>query len=217
MLRLRTIFATSLLAFWGYLPGLFAQDLSYEVAGGGQLTIKVKAEQQQWVVVGDKILVSAVCDGKLVVKEFSWPGPTPGPLPPDPQPLPSKLQVAFIVESDTLDNLPASQQALLASVLIRDEMAKQGHKLIGVFDPDSASTAGDALKPWLDAAKDKKLPLVAVAPIDGGTIHTFPLPENAEALWKLLKNPQAQDSDEKKPDKGKTGQIRLLCPGGVCR
>ena len=221
MNKLRIVFAIAFFATWGLSTSLSsAQDLVYEAAGGECLTIRAKAEQQQWRVVGDKIFVAAVRDGKLVVQEFPWPAPSPGPKPPDPQPLPSSWQVAFLVESDSLDNLSPAQQSMLASVLIRDELTKQGHKLVGVLDPDSASTASDSVKPWFDSAQGKQLPLVAIAPMDGGTIYTFPLPANSEALWVLLKSPPIKSGDNlptpKKEQPPADRVRRLLCPGGVC-
>lgn len=201
------------------------QTLQFEVQGGPQLTIRAKAEQQQWLVLGGKTLVAAVVDGKLVVQQWTTPGPVPpdpGPNPPDPGPLPSKWQVAFVLESDDLDNLTTDQQKLLASILIRDELAGRGHRLLGVLDPDSASTASDAMKPWFESVKGKQLPVVAIAPLDGGTIYTFPLPKDVSALWAILEKPPIGDP---KPPLLPSMQSRLppvklnppiLCPGGVC-
>lgn len=209
------------------LPALSttAADLKFSITGGEHLTIKAQAEQQQWLIIGDKILIAAVVDGKLVVQQWTTPGPVPpdpGPNPPDPGPLPSKWQVAFVLESDDLDNLTTDQQKLLASILIRDELAGRGHRLLGVLDPDSASTASDAMKPWFESVKGKQLPVVAIAPLDGGTIYTFPLPKDVSALWAILEKPPIGDP---KPPLLPSMQRRLppvklnppiLCPGGVC-
>lgn len=194
------------------------QAVPLEVQGGQQLTIRAKAEQQQWLVIGGKVLVAAVADGKLVVQEFAWPpGPGPGPTPPDPGPEPKPepqpdpqptkhWQVAFFLESNNLDNLTAAQQALLASLLVRKDLEAKGHRLVGVFDPDSAGTVTDpGLKAWFQAAASKA-PCVAIAPMEGGTIRVYSLPADKDALLKLLENPPAQAE----------GAAGAKCVGGRC-
>lgn len=212
----------SALVVWLLLASWAAsQTLQFEIQGGPQLTIRAKAEQQQWLMLGGKILVAAVADGKLVVQEFAWPpgpqpGPDPGPGPspkpdpepePKPDPKPAKWQVAFFVESDGLDNLAAVQQAMLASLLVRRDLEAKGHRLVGVLDPDASDTATDpALQAWFQAAKGKA-PCVAIAPMEGGAIRVYPLPSDREALWKLLENPPAEPPPPPK---------QPACSGGRC-
>ena len=66
------------------------QSMQFELAGDGQLTVRAKAQQQQWILLGDQVLVAAVVDGKLQVQKFTWSAqpyrPQPGPTPPDPTP-----------------------------------------------------------------------------------------------------------------------------------
>jgi hypothetical protein len=181
-----------------------AKELSFDLQGGQVLTVRAKAEQQQWIVLSaDRVLLAAIVNGKLVVQQFTWPaGPQPGPQPdpkPDPQPDPkpdpsARWQIAFGVESNNLDNLTPNQKTVLASLLIREDLSKRGHRFLGVFDPQSAETAVDpALKVWVNAMRGKA-PCVAIAPLDGGAIRVYPLPESTDALLKLLANPPACDS-----------------------
>ena len=188
------------LAVYVLTVGLAAgQTLEFEAQGGPVLTIRAKAEQQQWLVLGGKTIVAAVVDGRLVIQEFAWPpepgpGPNPGPNPgpdPGPTPKPTHWQAAFFVESDNLDNLTPAQQALLASLLVRKDLEAKGHRLVGVFDPDTAGTVTDQnLKAWFAAAQGKA-PCLAIAPMEGGTIQIFPLPESKDALWKILEGKTA--------------------------
>lgn len=202
----------SALVVWFLLASWAAsQNLQFEAQGGPVLTIKAKAEQQQWLVLGGKTLVAAVVDGKLVVQEFTWPpnpGPNPGPEP-GPEPKPTYWQVAFFVESDNLDNLTPAQQSLLASLLVRKDLEAKGHRLVGIFDPDAMETATDpALKPWFSAAQ-RKAPCMALAPMEGGTIQIFPLPESKDAFWKVLEGKTAPPpSPPKQPP---------VCTGPRCR
>lgn len=113
-------------------------------------------------------------------------GPTPPNPPQPPTPTPGAKQVAFIVESADLDNLPAGQRALLASLLLRQELASRGHKFLWSLDPDQAAGAPAAYAPWFQAAAGKTLPVVALAPIGGGSITVHPLPADPAGLWTLL-------------------------------
>lgn len=184
------------------------QELQITVQGGGQLTVRAAAEQQRWVVLDGKILVAAVVDGQLIIERFSWqidplpePGPDPGPDPdpdPDPDPQPTKWQVGVFVESDTLDNLPLEQRALLGSLAVRVELEQRGHYLIGLFDPDAAATATEArIKQLLEAIKGKPLPVLTLAPRAGGKIQVHALPADEQAFWKLLDSARPASVDRK--------------------
>jgi hypothetical protein len=122
------------------------------------------------------------------VKEVAISSPNP-PLPPDPDPQPepgAKYQVAMLVESGALDNLPRAQQAILASLKLRDELARRGHHLVGVLEVDQSKDAPAAFAPWYEAVKGQSPPRLAIAPVAGGAITVHPLPADESALWKLL-------------------------------
>lgn len=186
------------------------EKLTYELTGGPALTVRAAAEQQQWMVVGGKVVVAAVRNGQLTVEQWSWPpSPSPDPEPPPPPPVPKQWRVAILVESDSLDNMPEGQKTLVASLLLRDELKNKGHVLVGVFDPDAAETS-ETLRPWLDAAQGKSLPLILLAPRDGGQIRTYPLPADKAALWRLLESPTASSPAEA------AGPTKTSCPNGQC-
>lgn len=124
--------------------------------------------------------------------------PTP-PTPPTP-PVNAKWQVLFFIESADLDNLTLPQQAMLSGLVFRSELTKAGHRFMGTFDKDRSTgqtvicVDGTCLRTtreskydvWWKAIAGKTVPLVAIAPLEGGTIQTFPLPADAAALLKLL-------------------------------
>ena len=115
--------------------------------------------------------------------------PTPNPTPPpnpDPTPSPvSKYQVLFLLESNDLDNLPIGQVEILSGLVFRKQLAEKGHRLLGSFDVDSIKDSVQ-FKPYATLAKGEKLPLVMLAPVDGGEIKSYPLPSNTGEMFKLL-------------------------------
>ncbi len=135
-------------------------------------------------------------DGKLEIAPFvitvggTPPDPGPGPDPPEPDPpTPGPRQIAFMVENTTLQDLPRPQQTLLASKVFREELAQQGHVILGFLDKDATDGSEeipDKYKQWYKAAKGKPVPLLMIAPKDGGTIVTHPLPADIEAFWNLM-------------------------------
>ncbi len=211
-----------------------AQPLALELQGGPQLVIQAKAEQQQWIVLPDKVLVAAVTGGKLVVQEFTWPpnpqpepkpepGPQPDPQPkpdPQPEPKPARWQVAIVLETDKLDNLSDAQRQVVASILVREELDRRGHRLVGILDPDAASTASEGMRPWFQAAHGAQLPALLLSPMEGGTIRVLPLPDSTDALWRLLDSfPQGPPSGGDRSPEGRSPpslQQRPSCPGGFC-
>lgn len=118
----------------------------------------------------------------------------PSPDPPGPQPG-AKFQLLFLFQSDKLDNLPAGQREILASLKFRKELEAKGHLVRGFFGVDSGKDAPEDLAPFFAAAEGKELPRVAVSPHAGGKIETFSLPADPAGLWKLLKDPKAAAID----------------------
>jgi hypothetical protein len=109
------------------------------------------------------------------------------PSPPEPAPLPgAKFQVAFLIESGDLDNLPAAQRAMLASLTLRDDLARRGHHFVGVLERDQANSAPAALAPFYAAVEGDPFPRVAIAPLAGGDVIDKPLPADQAALYQLL-------------------------------
>ncbi len=115
-----------------------------------------------------------------------------GDVPPDPidppDPTDGPRQVLFIVESSELPSLTRPQQGILSSLTLRKELAKAGHVLLGIHDKDSSGVDGvpDHLKKWFEAAGGKKLPCLLIAPKDGGTIVSHPMPADEEGFWGLI-------------------------------
>jgi hypothetical protein len=116
----------------------------------------------------------------------------PDPIPPDPvPPTPTeKWQVAFFYDNDQLDNLTADQMILMEGLRFRKQLVEAGNKFVGSFEKDSLSKIGSELRsnlnPWFGAVEGSKFPVVAIAPLDGGTIQVFPLPEDEKELYALL-------------------------------
>ena len=113
------------------------------------------------------------------------PEPDP-PVPPD-----GKWQVVIVYESNQLDNLPPDQQSIIKSLTFRDRLSKAGHQLFpgGIWDkdaPNSAGTIPELMAPYLRACKDDDLPRLCISPKDGGTIRTFALPKDTDAVMTLL-------------------------------
>ena len=139
------------------------------------IIVKIDFEQKSWTI-------------QKASKEVVIAGPNP-PLPPDPDPQPepgAKYQVALLIESGDLDNLPRAQQAILASLKLRDELARRGHHLVGILERDQAKDAPPGLAPFYEAASGKPLPRIEIAPVAGGTITDYPLPADEASLWKIL-------------------------------
>ena len=139
-------------------------------------------------------------DAQPVVQRVTLGGTVTPPIPPDPPPVNAKWQVLFFVESADLDSLTLPQLEMVSGLLFRQELNKAGHKFLGTFDKDRSSGQtvvsqdGTCLTVqreskydvWWKAITGKAVPLVAIAPIAGGDIQTFPLPANAAALDRLL-------------------------------
>jgi len=115
---------------------------------------------------------------------------------PDPDPDPDidpggKWQVAIVYETNQLDNLPADQQSIIKSLTFRKRIADAGHRIVpgGVWDKDAPDRTGSTpklLAPYLAACKNEDLPRLCISPVDGGTIRTFALPANSDAVMAIL-------------------------------
>lgn len=114
------------------------------------------------------------------------PNPTPGPTPPGPR---GAKQVAIVIESNRLDNLPDAQRAIVASLDARKRIAAAGHLFVGVFDPDQQATSRGKLPQWIGqfAEQAKREPLMVIAPKDGGTPVSRALPVSVDALLESLR------------------------------
>lgn len=115
-------------------------------------------------------------------------GPSPNPLPPPvPSPPPGAKQLVIFFDRAQLDNLPPGQQAILASLALREQVDKVGHNLLGIVDPKATSgSVPPAVAYFSQSIKDHKLPCVGIAPIKGGTITFHDLPPDEASFLKLL-------------------------------
>lgn len=117
------------------------------------------------------------------------PEPDPDPDPdPDPEPDPAdEYQVLILHDADMLSRLPRAQRDILISRKRWQQLEDAGHKLLRVFDVfDAGEEASEHHQKFLDAMEGKTIPRVAIAPREGGTIETFPLPEDFDALMQRL-------------------------------
>lgn len=110
------------------------------------------------------------------------PDPGPGPLPPDPDPpippVDPKWQITLFHNSNDLDNYTQEQLAMLQGLKFRKALVEEGHNFIGSYDIQSPlvkERATTNLAQWFAAVKGKTMPVVALAPKDGGAIQVFPL------------------------------------------
>jgi hypothetical protein len=139
------------------------------------------------------LAVTFAADGKLVYTEQEIVVGGDDPNPPLPPPPPGgKKQVALVIKSAELDNLPQSQQAIVASLKLRQSLEAKGHRFLGILEANQAASAPPELAPFYKAADGDALPRIAVAPLEGGTITDYPLPATEADLWKLVDGGSAQ-------------------------
>lgn len=106
---------------------------------------------------------------------------------PDPQPG-GKWQIMMFYDADQLDNYPPDQRALLTSLKYRNQLKQDGHTVLEILESsDLNSGVPDKYRAYINAILGDPLPRVAIAPKDGGKVLDFGLPQNYEALTKLLK------------------------------
>ncbi len=123
-------------------------------------------------------------------KEVEAAGENP-PQPPEPPGPGGKKQLVIVLESNDLDNLPRAQQAIAASLKLRQALEAQGHRFLQVLTPAQAANAPPALAPFFAAVDGHELPRIAIAPINGGPITDYPLPADEAAFWRLVNGGQA--------------------------
>lgn len=110
-----------------------------------------------------------------------------GPDPPNPPNPSGQYRIALFYSEQQLDNLPQPQRDILTSLVFRKWLETAGHVLVVVDDPVNYAGGSSAMKPWIDAALNKPLPLVAIAPkTESGYITTYDLPANTDAMKALL-------------------------------
>lgn len=117
------------------------------------------------------------------------PNPPQPPTPdPDPKPVPGdKYQIAIVLESADLTKLTKGQLEVTSGLTFREELEKKGHRFLGLLEVSQKGNASKADAPFFQAVDSSgiKLPCVAVAPLSGGSIRVFPLPE-ASAFYSTL-------------------------------
>lgn len=161
------------------------------------------------VTIGDQTLPVLVDFGQYSFsKTFEVKAGDDPPLPPDPPdppdpptPTDQKWMVVFFYESSDTPKLPAAQQTLLSSLLVRQRLTAAGHKFLACLDKDrdlkyakecfSDGTCRyllveDQWSDWWDAVVNDPMPRVAIAPLNGGYVQDFLLPANETELNKLL-------------------------------
>jgi len=117
---------------------------------------------------------------------FKIKGDSNPPNPPLPPPG-GKYQIMFFVQEDNLDSLPQGQRELLTSLALRDRIKEGGHTLHPIIDDDQIKEGVPSMyAPWIQQVIGKPLPQMALAPLEGGPIQSFPLPEDIEALLDQL-------------------------------
>ncbi len=117
------------------------------------------------------------------------PGPDPPPPPPPPPPVDQKWQVVMIHRSEKLSTLPLGQRTLLTSLKVRQNLKAKGHDVLEVLDNNVLAGGSPAkLRPFVNAVvkSGTELPVIAIAPLAGGTVQVYPLPADEAALTKLL-------------------------------
>lgn len=139
---------------------------------------------QYWVVVKGSDPPFLVWT--LIVGKEPIPPPPPPPPPPD-----QKWQVVIIYELDDRDNYSRGQQVILTSLEFRARLKKEGHRLVpgGIVDQDVIDADGAIAKelaPYFSASEGDPLPRICIAPLGGGRVLDFVLPETEQAVFDLL-------------------------------
>lgn len=120
----------------------------------------------------------------VVVTGGNQPDPPNPPEPPTPG---GPFRIVMFYDGNQLDNMPADQRALLTSLKYRKALEAQGHVFLESLEKTAIERGvSDAFQKYIASVEGDPLPRVAIAPIDGGYIADFPLPQNFEALQELL-------------------------------
>jgi len=110
---------------------------------------------------------------------------------PNPNPTPTPGQkhqvVMFHRAGEQLSMLPQGQRDLLTSLVLHKKLEGLGYEVIRILD-DNAIKDGVPSKfvPWVSAVVNDPLPRWAMAPVEGGPIVDFPLPDDWDALMEKL-------------------------------
>lgn len=145
---------------------------------------------------GNEVIIQSYLGHGFVNEEAEFkvtgtdpPGPDPDPNPPNPA---GPWQIMMFYEGDLLDNYSGGQRALLTSLKYKEDLEKNGNVFLEVLESAAINSGSAKYKSFLNAAKGKQLPLLAIAPKNGGDVLTYPLPENYDKLVELLNNPPAK-------------------------
>lgn len=116
------------------------------------------------------------------------PKPPPGPKPkpePEPKPNPDQKWSVVVFWETGANNISLEQLEIIASRKFREQFEELGHQL-RIFDPDAAEGFPTKYKGFWDAIDKNNLPQVSVAPIEGGKVWTFALPESRATFLKRI-------------------------------
>ncbi len=117
-------------------------------------------------------------------------GVDPEPDPPLP-PQDKKYQIVIFLVADEIEKLPDPQRELATSLKVREDLRDLGHEVVQVIDDDEIKEGVPVRwKPWIKAVLGRQLPQVALAPINGGPIKSYDLPDNYAGLLRLLEGGQ---------------------------
>lgn len=117
----------------------------------------------------------------------------------DPEPPNSPWQVVIVYQSDKMEELPYEQLLMLTSLSFRQRLLDAGHLLVkgGIVDRDIKDARGDiptVLAPYLNVCSDdESFPRVCIAPISGGKVLDFPLPQTEKELMTLLQTTEGRE------------------------
>lgn len=123
-----------------------------------------------------------VINEKVHVEGGDAPNP---PLPPTPH---GPYKVWFLEEISQRDNLPTGQRQLMTSLVLRERLEALGHKFQQIVTKSIINSPPDSLLSVAQAAREAQVgyPAVALESLDGGDVKVIAMPDNYEALAKLL-------------------------------
>lgn len=177
-------------AFYLPLPGAPIDTNPKHIATGSALFWTNTPGTYSIIAICGKSWDSASAISKVVIVAGEAPNPPNPPDPPGPNPG-GKQQVVIFYETFQLDNLPRGQQVLLKSLEFRKKLKAAEHNLLGIYDINilgSGGTIPKVLEPYVQAAGDKNVPCICIAPIEGGTIKCYDLPADSAATLELIRN-----------------------------
>jgi len=173
---------------------LFAALLLPAAAGpGGEPTVTpFPPDGQAQLIVADGWAYIVRGTPPVPVRAWQFADVPPDPQP-DPQPDPplpgEKWQVVIVFERMQLDNLPWSQRTIIGSLVFRERLKEAGHRLVAIVDQHVEGTDGKPpqdLAAYLNACKGDPVPRICLAPLKGGPVRDFPLPQTEDEVFALL-------------------------------